>query len=85
MISHILTIAEGMKETKQNKKIIRVRSVFKESIGEIHENTREGRSTRTRKDVVGCFQDVLGKKRLLVQFEDGKKKHMSSCLLVFYV
>ena len=31
-----------------------------------------------KKYVVGCFQDVVGKKRLLVKFESGKKKDMIS-------
>ena len=33
--------------------------------------------------MVGCFQDVVGKKRLLVQFGDVQKKDMSYSLLVF--
>ena len=33
--------------------------------------------------MAGCVQDVVGKKRLLVQFRDGQKKEMSSSSLVF--
>ena len=33
--------------------------------------------------MVGFFQDVVGKKRLLVQFVDRQKKNMGSSLLVF--
>ena len=33
--------------------------------------------------MVGCVQAVVGKKRFLVQFEDGQKKEMSYCSLVF--
>ena len=33
--------------------------------------------------MVGCVQAVVGKKRLLVQLEDGQKKEISSSLLVF--
>ena len=58
-------------------------SVVKAKVGEIEENTREGRSRRTRKEVVGCVQDVSGKKNFLIQFLYGKKKHISSSSLVF--
>ena len=33
--------------------------------------------------MVVCVQDVVRKNKILVQFEDGRKKDMSSCLLVF--
>ena len=46
-------------------------------------NTREVIISRTRKEVVGCLQAVVGKKTLLVQFKYGQKKQMSSILLVF--
>ena len=45
--------------------------------------TREVRIRRMRKEVVGCVQSVVGKKKLLVQFEDGQKKEISSSSLVF--
>ena len=41
------------------------------------------RSRRMSKEVVGCVQDIAGNKNLLVQFEDGQKKEISSYLLVF--
>ena len=33
--------------------------------------------------MVVCVQDVVGNNKLLVQFEYGQKKEMSSCSLVF--
>ena len=33
---------------------------------------------------MGCVQSVVGKKKLLVQFEYGQKKGISSSLLVFF-
>ena len=49
----------------------------------MEENTREGRSRRMSKDVVGCVHSVVGKKKFLVQFEDGQKRDMRSCSLVY--
>ena len=72
-----------MNEKKWIKTKIGVGCVVKEKVGDIEENTREGRSRRMRKDMVECVQAVLGKKILLVQFVDGQKKDMSSSLLVF--
>ena len=36
-----------------------------------------------RKEVVGCFQIVVGKNNFLVIFEYWQKKEISSCLLVY--
>ena len=36
----------------------------------MEENKREGRSGGMMKEVVGCVQAVLGKKKFLVKFED---------------
>ena len=58
-------------------------SVVNAKFGEMEENKREGRTRRMRKEVVGCVQDVVGKNILLVQFEYGKNKEMSSCSLAF--
>ena len=63
-----------MKEKNQNKTRIGVGSVVKAKVGEMEDNTREERSRRVSKEVVGCVQRVVGKKRFLVQFEDGNKK-----------
>ena len=43
-------------------------------VGEMENNTRAGRSRRIRKEVLGCVQDVAEGKKLLVIFEDGKKR-----------
>ena len=32
---------------------------------------------------MGCVQAVSGKKKFLVQFEDGKNKEMSSCSIIY--
>ena len=58
-------------------------SLIKEKVGNIEEKTREGISRSTRKDVVGCVQCVVSKKRFLVQFEYGKKKYMSAYSLSY--
>ena len=42
-----------------------------EEAREMEKNTREGRSRTTRKEVVGCVQDVVGENKFLVQFKDG--------------
>ena len=57
--------------------------VVKTKVVDMDENTRNGRIRRIRKEVVGCVQAVLGKKKLLVKFEYWQKKDMSSCSLVF--
>ena len=83
MSSPVLTIVEDTKEKNQNKTKIRVGSVLKENDGEMEDNTREGIISSISKDVVGYVHAVAGKKILLVQFKDGKKKKMSSCSPVF--
>ena len=57
--------------------------VVKAKVGDMEENTKGERSRRMRKEVVGCVQDVVGKKRLLVLFEYRQKKDTSYCSLVF--
>ena len=69
--------------TKQTKTKIGVGSVVKAKVGELEKITREGRSRRMRKEVVGCVQSVVGKKNFLYQFEYGKKKEISYSLHVF--
>ena len=53
-------------------------SVVKAKVGEVEKITREGRSRRTRKEVVGCVQRVVGKTNFLFLFEDGQKKEIGS-------
>ena len=57
-----------MKEKKQIKPKIGVGSLVKEKFIKMEENTREVIIRRTRKEVVGCVQAVVGKKNFLVQF-----------------
>ena len=47
-------------------------------VKELEKITREVRSRKIRKEVVGCVQAVTGKKEFLLQFKDGKKKEISS-------
>ena len=47
------------KEVKQGKMKVRVGSAMTLKAGEMEEKAREGRSRRTRKEVVGCVQDVV--------------------------
>ena len=49
----------------------------------MEENTREERIRRTIKDVVVCVKAVTGNKKSLVQFQDGQKRNMNSCLLSY--
>ena len=68
---------------KQIKTNIGVGSVVMAKVGELEKITREVRSRRMRKEVVGCVHIVVGKNNFLVQFEDGQKKEISSSSLVF--
>ena len=63
-----------MKMTKQTKTKIGVGCVVKSKVGELENITKEGRIRRMRKEVVGCVQSVVEKKKFLVQFEDGQKR-----------
>ena len=69
--------------TKQTKTKIGVGNVVKAKVGELEKITREGRSRRMRKEVVGCVHSLVGKDKFLVLFEDGQKKEIGSCLLVY--
>ena len=69
--------------TKQTKTKIVVGSVVKAKVGKLEKITRKGRSRKIRKEVVGCVQSVVGKNTFLVLFEDGQKKEIDSCLLVY--
>ena len=60
-----------------------VGSVVNSKVGELENTTREVRSRRIRKEVVGCLQSVVGKNNLLLQFEYGEMKEISSSLLLF--
>ena len=68
---------------KQTKTKIVMGSVVKAKVGESEKITRKGRSRRMRKEVVGFVQSVVGKNKFLFLFEDGQKKEIGSCLLVY--
>ena len=72
-----------MEITKQTKTKIGVGSVVKSKVRDLEKITREGRRRSIRKEVVGCVQSVVGKKKFLVLFEDGQKKEIGSSLLVY--
>ena len=52
-------------------------------VGELEKMTREGRNKSIRKEVIGCVHSVVGKKKFLVQSENGKNKKISSSSFVF--
>ena len=83
MSSPVVTLKEGMKTTKLTKTKIGVGSVVKAKVGELEKITRKGRTRRMRKEVVGCVQSVVVKNKFLVIFEDGQKKEIGSCSLVY--
>ena len=56
---------------------------MKAKIGEMEDNTREGKSRRMRKLVVVCVQAMVGEKKFLVQFEDCQKIEMIASLLSY--
>ena len=83
MSSPVVTKKEGMKLTKQTKTKIVVGSVVKAKVGDLEKITREGRTRRMRKEVVGCVQSGVGKNKFPVLFEYGQKKEIGSCSLVY--
>ena len=58
-------------------------SIVKAMVRELENITRELRIRRMSKEVMVFVQAVVGKKKFLVQFEDGQKKEISSSLLVY--
>ena len=63
---------------------IGVGSVVKSKVGDMDDNTREGRTRRIGKEVVRCVHDVVGNKKFIVKVEDGQKRDMSFFPL-FYI
>ena len=51
-------------------------TVVKSKIGELEEEVRAGNSRRTRKELTGVVQGVLGRRRFLVMFQNVCKKNM---------
>ena len=69
--------------TNETETKIGVGSVVNAKVGELEKITREGIIRRTRKEVVVCVHSVVGKNNFLVLFEDGQKKEIGSCSLVY--
>ena len=55
-----------------------VGKVVKSKIGELEEEVRAGSSRRTRKELTGMVQGVYGNRRLLMRFQDGCEKDLTS-------
>ena len=68
---------------RQNKTKIGEGSVVKKKIGGLENITREVGIKRVRKEVVGFFYSLVGKKNFLVQFGDVHNKETSYSSLVF--
>ena len=49
----------------------------------MEKETRKGLSSRMRKYVVVCVQDVVGKETVLVQFKDIQRREMSASSLPY--
>ena len=69
--------------SKHTKTKIVLGSVVKAKVGELEMFTRKGRTSRMRKEVVGCVQSVVYKIKFLVLIEYGQKKEIGSCSLVY--
>ena len=51
---------------------------MKTKVGDLEEEAREGFCRRLRKDLTVVAQEVSGKRRFLVRFQDGCEKDMTS-------
>ena len=51
-----------------------VGTVVKAKVGDLEEEIREGFLRILRKDITGMVQEVVGKRRHLVRFQDGGEK-----------
>ena len=72
-----------MKEGKLNKTNIWVGSIITEKVRDMEEDTIEVGTRSIMEGVMGCVQAVVGKKKLMVQFEDGQWQDISSPLLLY--
>ena len=54
-----------------------VGTVVKAKVGDLEEEIREGFWRRLIKEMTGVVQEVVGKRRYLVRFQDGLEKEMS--------
>ena len=62
MSSIVGPLIKERKEAKRHKMDINVGLFVTAKDGEMEDNTKEGGIRRMRKDIVGCVQDVVGKK-----------------------
>ena len=85
MISPVVTIKEGMNTKKQTKMKTGVGSVVNVKVGELEKITKYERRRNMSKYMVVFIHSVVGKKNLLINVEDGKKREISSLLLVFLI
>ena len=53
-----------------------VGTVVKSKVGDLEEDIREGFLRRLSKEMTGVVQEVVGKRRYLVRFQDGRWKGM---------
>ena len=68
---------------KRIKTKIRVDSFVKAKVGDMEEKKRQEITTMMRKEVVVCVQDVVGKKKFLVQFKVRQNKDISYFSLTY--
>ena len=47
------------------------------------EKIREGRSSRISKDMFVCAQDLVGKKKFLIQPKDSQRRDINSCFILY--
>ena len=55
-----------------------VEAVVKANVGDLKEDIREGFLRRSMKEMTGVVQEVLGKRKYLLRFQNGLKKDMLS-------
>ena len=74
-----------MEIKNHTKTKIGVGSVVKTKVGELEKITKEVRSRSIRKEVVGCVQSMVGKKKFFFWFKRGNNKEIIYSLLVFLI
>ena len=65
-----------MRKRGRGDKIL-VGTVVKAKVGEMEEDIREEFLRRLKKEMTGVVQEVVGKMRYLVRFQDGLEKEMA--------
>ena len=83
MILLAVTNIKDKKTKKWTKMNIQLGSVLKAKVGYMDENTSERIKTSTRKYMMGCVEDVVCNKNLLVKCLYGKKIDMSDFSLLY--